>query len=225
MAQCPDRDKNPQTPPPGTGYIVTPRPAVSIHLLQDLPPHLHTAAAAFYWRHFGNQVLPFPARARQGIRLIRAAMRADHTLVALSSRGQLVGIAGLRDTDGGILTAGSHQFRTVWGNAHGCLHHLGTRLYRAGPPTPDLVIDGIAIHPAWRRRGIARVLVRTVADHARTRGHMALRAEVADANRAGLAAWYAMGFSGHMRHRLGWPWSRRAHVLRLPIGPEPATKA
>ncbi len=194
-----------------------PRPDPQIRILHGLPAHLHTAAAALYWRHFGTQLLPLPARHRRGMALVRAVLRPDHALVALSPQGQLVGIAGLRDARGGLLASDPKSFRAVWGNARGQLCHLGTRLYRAGPQTEDMVIDGIAIRPDWRRRGIARALIAAAADQARAAGHGALRAEVAADNREALAAWRAMGFQRQARHRMGWPWSRPAHVLRLTL--------
>ena len=193
------------------------RPDPPIRILHGLPAHLRIAAAALYWRHFGTQLLPLPARHRRGMALVRAVLRPDHALVALSAQGQLVGIAGLRDARGGFLAADPHSFRAVWGTARGRLCHLSTGLYRAGPQTEDLVIDGIAIRPDWRRQGIARALVNAAADHARAQGHVALRAEVAADNREALAAWRAMGFQRQSRHRLGWPWSRPAHVLRLTL--------
>ena len=191
------------------------RPEVPIRILHGLPAHLHTAAAALYWRHFGAQLLPLPARHRRGMALVRAVLRPDHALVALSPQGKLVGIAGLRDAQGGFLATDPQGFRHVWGNARGRLWHLSTGLYRAGPQTEDMVIDGIAIRPDWRRQGIARALVAAAAAHARACGHAALRAEVAADNREALAAWRAMGFQRQSRQRLGWPWSRPAHVLRL----------
>ena len=60
------------------------------------------AAAALYWRHFGGQILPLPTAHRQGVALLRAAMRPDHALVALSAQGRLIGIVGLRDGAGGL---------------------------------------------------------------------------------------------------------------------------
>lgn len=209
------------TPPlSATAILPQPMPDPSrdaIRVLHGIPAALGIAAAALYWRHFGAQILPFPAGHRHGIALMRAAMRPDHALVALSPRGRLVGIIGLRDARGGLFATGAQPFQTVWGPAGGQLRHMATRLYRAGPQTADLVLDGIAIRPEWRRLGIARLLVQAAARRARQHGHLALRAEVAAGNRGGLAAWQALGFAPLPRQRLGWPWTAPSHVLRLPI--------
>ena len=88
---------------------------------------------------------------------------------------------------------------------------------KAGVSDPFTKLTGIAIRHDWRRQGIARALVEAAARHARARGHAALRAEVAADNPEALAAWRAMGFIRQSRHRLGWPWMRPAHVLRLTL--------
>lgn len=194
-----------------------PGPQIPPRILRGIPPELQGAAAALYWRHFGAQVLPLPVAARQGVALIRAAMRAERALVALAPSGRLVGIVGLRGAGGGFLDPSAEGFVAVWGPARGRLRHLAAGLYRPGAATADLVLDGIAVLPQWRRQGIARALIRCAAAHASALGHPALRAEVQAGNRDGLAAWQAMGFRALARQRLGWPWSAPAHVLRLPL--------
>jgi len=180
-----------------------PGPQTPPRILRGIPPELQGAAAALYWRHFGAQVLPLPVAARQG--------------VALAPSGRLVGIVGLRGAGGGFLDPSAEGFVAVWGPARGRLRHLAAGLYRPGAATADLVLDGIAVLPQWRRQGIARALIRCAAAHASALGHPALRAEVQAGNRDGLAAWQAMGFCPLARQRLGWPWSAPAHVLRLPL--------
>lgn len=194
----------------------TPGP-VPHRILHGIPPQLLDAAAMLYWRHFRAQLLPLPTDPRRGAALIRAAMRPGQALVALSPSGRLAGIVGLRDPSGGFLLPGAEGFIRVWGPRGGRARHLLTRLYRPGTETSDLVLDGLAVHPAFRRQGLARALVAASAGHARSRGHAALRAEVEAGNRDGLAAWQAMGFQPIARQRLGWPWAAPAEVLRLPL--------
>jgi len=194
-----------------------PHPMPPPRIAQGVPPALRRAAAALYWRHFGRQILPVPVPARQGIALVAAAMRPGQALVALSARGGLVGLVGLRDAGGGFLDPGPGSFVAVWGRAGGRLRHLSTALYRPGQGTTDLVLDGLATHPHWRRQGVARALVRAAMAEARARGHHGLRVEVEARNHAALAAWRALGFQPLPRQRLGWPWTAPAHVLRLPV--------
>jgi len=191
-----------------------PKPPHQPRIMRGIPTELRDAAAALYWRHFGAQILPLPAGARRGAALVRAAMRPERALVAVSPMGELVGIAGLRGAAGGFLDPGAGGFVAAWGPAGGRLRHLVAGLHRPGAETADLVVDGIAVRPRWRRQGVARALVEAAAAQARSLGHPALRAEVAAGNGDGLAAWRAMGFRPQSRQRLGWPWSPPAHVLR-----------
>nr|WP_010398445.1 GNAT family N-acetyltransferase [Paracoccus sp. TRP] len=194
-----------------------PGPLTPPRILRGIPDELQGAVAALYWRHFGAQISPLPARARQGVALIRTAMRPGQALVALSPAGRLVGVAGLRDANGGFLSPDAGGFVAAWGPFGGRLRHLTTALYLGGGETTDLVLDGVAVRPEWRRRGIARALVKAAAAHAREFGYPALRAEVHARNHAALAAWQAIGFRHLGRERLGWPWSAPAHVLRMAV--------
>lgn len=194
-----------------TPALVRPR------ILHGIPPQLLDAAAVLYWRHFRAQILPLPTDPRRGVALIRAVMRPGQALVALSPAGGLAGIVGLRDSSGGFLQPEVQGFTRIWGPRGGRARHLLTRLYRPGQDTADLVLDGLCVHPAWRRHGLARALVAAAAGHARSRGHAALRAEVEPGNHDALAAWRAMGFQPLARQRLGWPWTAPAEVLRLAL--------
>ncbi|WP_347266949.1 GNAT family N-acetyltransferase [Paracoccus sp. (in: a-proteobacteria)] len=193
---------------------MTPAPA---RILHGIPPELAPAAAALYWRHFGAQIQPLPTGPRQGLALVRALMRPDHALLALSPSGRPVGIAGLRDSRGGLLAPDAAGFLGVWGPRRGLLRHLLTGLYRPGAATADMILDGVAVAAPWRRRGLARALVAAAAARASAHGHEALLAEVAAGNGVALAAWQAMGFRPVARQRLGWPWSAPAVVLRLAL--------
>lgn len=177
------------------------------------------AAARLYWRGFGHAIQPLPTGPRQGAALVAAAMRPARALVAIDARGALVGLAGLRGPDGGFLEPERADFRAAFGPTGGALRGALIRLYRAGSPTGDLILDGVAVRPRWRGLGIARALAAAAEAEARRRGHPALLVEVEARNRAALASWLALGFQPAGRQHLGWPWHPRAHVLRRPVGP------
>lgn len=192
-----------------------PLPPVGVHVLSGIPAAQSHAAAGFYWHHFGAQILPWPVDAHRGTALVAACLCPEHALIALSPEGAVIGILGLRGVAGGLLSPDRAGFVAALGAVRGRLCHLGTALHRRGGDTTDLVIDGLAVAPDWRRQGVARALVRVAADHARTLGHPALRAQVHASNAPALRAWQAMGFQSIGRQGLGWPWAGRAHVLRL----------
>ncbi|WEF23856.1 GNAT family N-acetyltransferase [Paracoccus sp. S3-43] len=128
------------------------------------------------------------------------AVRACHGIAAVGADGRLGGVAGLRDANGGFLAD------QPW---------LARALYRAAPPTADLVIDGIVVDGP--RRGIGRALLDRAVQGARRAGHPGLRAEVEIRNTAAMAFYAATGFAEIGRGAFGWPWSGPVAILHRPV--------
>ncbi|MFN3525696.1 MAG: GNAT family N-acetyltransferase [Paracoccus sp. (in: a-proteobacteria)] len=124
-----------------------------------------------------------------------------HGIVAVDKAGRLAGVMGLRDAAGGFWQP---LRRPGW-----------MLLFRACPPTADLVIDGIVA--ARLRGGAGRALIAAGLAEAGRRGHPGLRAEVQTRNRAALNFYRALGFVEVARGRYGWPWGGTVAVMRLPV--------
>ncbi|MBC9247807.1 hypothetical protein H4P12_14090 [Paracoccus sp. 11-3] len=90
----------------------------NMQIASPIPAAYLTDATRMWWRSFG------PRRLQRRLPSVCPA----HGVAAIDGRGELAGIMGLRDSDGGFLLTQSLAVR--W-------------LYRAAPPTGDLVIDGI----------------------------------------------------------------------------------
>lgn len=153
-------------------------------------PDSHLGPAARLWeRHFG------PPLGSGRLRL-----RACHAIAAIGEDGRLLGVAGFRDHDGGVLDQ---------------VPLLARHLFRAAPPTDDLVIDGIAV--IMPRGGVGRALMDRAARIARGAGRPGLRSEVQAGNLSAMAFHAATGFSEIGRGRTGWPWSGPVAILRRPV--------
>ena len=175
-----------------------------------IAPGQHLAAAGLWWRGMGQGVLPFvPPRA--GISWARAALRPQAALAVHDPQGRLIGLAGLRDGGGGLIDW-AQPMRPVMGPLAGPLARLALRLWLPGPPTPDLVLDGLAVHPRAARRGVARALIRAALDEARARHRPGLTVEVLAANGPARALYASEGFVPVARLRMGH--GRAALVLR-----------
>lgn len=159
-----------------------------MQFLSPIPDPMLAPAARLWWSSFA----PGPWRRIWRIPPVRAAAG-----LAAVTGGQVVAVMGLRDASGGFL---------------GRQPVLASRLFRAAPPTQDLVIDGIVV--CDRRRGVGRQMVALAEARARSGGHPGLRAEVRLANRAGLAFWRSIGFAEVGRGRYGWPWDGQVVVMR-----------
>lgn len=159
-----------------------------MQILTPVPDPLWPQAEALWRRHFA------PPGGGQG--------RPGHAIAALDASGALSGVMGLRDADGGF-----------WQPAgRGIGPGLFRSLFRACPPTEDLVIDGIA---AMRlRQGAGRALIEAAMAEAQRRGRPGLRAELRLANGAALAFYRSLGFCEVTRGRYGWPWGGTVLIMR-----------
>lgn len=118
-------------------------------------------------------------------------------VVAITGDGQVTGVMGLRDGQGGFYCGTSGLFG--W-------------LYRPAPPTGDLVIDGIAV--SERRIGIGQALVEYACRIAVQRHFPGLRAEVRNSNHGALIFYDRLGFVSQGAGRYGLPWWGQVHILR-----------
>ena len=157
-------------------------------IVSPVPAHVLPQAARLWWASFGTG------------RGAPPRMRADHGIVALDAQGRVAGVMGLRDARGGF------PARVPWAARIG---------FRAGPPTADLIVDGIAVRDS--RCGIGRALVRAAMARARAAGHPGLRAEVRAGDAGAVAFYRALGFATVASLRFGWPWTGRVLILRRAV--------
>lgn len=158
-----------------------------MQILHPIPDSLLPAAAALWRAHFGRGRWP-------------ARVRAGHGVVAVDASGTVCGVMGLRDGAGGFAQGGAG---------------LSGWLFRAAPPTGDLVIDGLAVTDT--RQGTGRALIEAGALVAARDGRPGLRAEVRARNRGALAFYDRVGFSDRGRGRYGLPWWGQVHLLHLSV--------
>lgn len=178
------------------------------------PRHL-AQAASLYWQAFGPEILPFRVAPCRGESLIRHALRPQMALVALTADGDLAALAGVRDETGGLLDGAVEHFRAVWGGMRGRAIWLASQLYRGGPATSDMVLDGVVVAPQLRGQGYGQALIAAAADLAARGGYSGLRAEVSGTNHAARQLYLSLGFRPAGRGRMGWPWDGQADIMRF----------
>lgn len=168
-----------------------------ISVRRGIAPEQRAAVAALLWRGYGRGLMPFSRRVAAEAWIARA-LNPNAALLAMRGAA-VVGVVGLRDRQGGLL-----RVEAGWRMA----------LWRPGPATTELVIDGLAVAPDQQRRGIGLALIEAVLAEARWRGHRGARAEVAAGNIAALRLFTSAGFVETGRVRAGPLWRRPAHLLR-----------
>jgi ribosomal protein S18 acetylase RimI-like enzyme len=155
------------------------------------------------------------------VAFLAAHLNADRAVCALLD-GQLVGLAGYQ-LGGRSLTGGSASavLRT-YGHLRG-LHRLALlALFERHPAPGQLVMDGIAVDPGTRGRGIGTLLLEEVAAVAAEQDCREIRLDVIDTNPRARALYERRGFTAvrtehtpYLRGLLGFG---AATTMRRPVG-------
>ncbi|GGT34066.1 molybdopterin-guanine dinucleotide biosynthesis protein MobC [Streptomyces kurssanovii] len=161
---------------------------------RGVPAGAEGRAAELYWDAFGRKLGPALNPPDKAVPFIAAHLNADRAVCALVD-GQLVGLAGYQ-LDGRALTGGdaSAVLRT-YGHLRGLHRLLLLALFERHPAAGQLVMDGIAVDPDTRGRGIGSLLLEEVAAVAAEHDCREIRLDVIDTNPRARALYERRGFT------------------------------
>ncbi|MCP9986080.1 MULTISPECIES: GNAT family N-acetyltransferase [Streptomyces] len=161
---------------------------------RGLPAGAERRAAELYWEAFGRKLGPALNPPDKAVPFIAAHLNADRAVCALLD-GRLVGLAGYQ-LGGRALTGGSAlDVLRTYGHLAGLPRLLLLALFERHPTPRQLVMDGIAVAPDMRGRGIGSLLVEEVAAVAAEHGCREVRLDVIDTNPRARALYERCGFT------------------------------
>ncbi|MFD9353508.1 GNAT family N-acetyltransferase [Streptomyces sp. NPDC060031] len=159
-----------------------------------VPAGAERRAAELYWDAFGRKLGPALNPPDKAVPFIAAHLNADRAVCALLD-GQLVGLAGYQ-LGGRALTGGSASaVLRVYGHLRGLHRLLLLALFERHPTPGQLVMDGIAVDPAIRGRGVGSLLIEEVAAVAAEQHCREIRLDVIDTNPRARALYERRGFT------------------------------
>ncbi|MFD9336658.1 GNAT family N-acetyltransferase [Streptomyces sp. NPDC060028] len=161
---------------------------------RGVPAGAERRAAELYWDAFGRKLGPALNPPDKAVPFIAAHLNADRAVCALLD-GQLVGLAGYQ-LGGRALTGGSASaVLRVYGHMRGLHRILLLALFERHPARGELVMDGIAVDPAIRGRGVGSLLIEEVAAVAAEQHCREIRLDVIDTNPRARALYERRGFT------------------------------
>ncbi|MCX4869642.1 GNAT family N-acetyltransferase [Streptomyces sp. NBC_00825] len=170
----------------GTGPVTTVR--------RGVPAGAERRAAELYWDAFGRKLGPALNPPGKAVPFIAAHLNADRAVCALLD-GQLVGLAG-HQHDGRALTGGSAcAVLRAYGHLRGLHRLLLLALFERHPAPGQLVMDGIAVDPDMRGRGVGSLLIEEVAAVAAEQDCREIGLDVIDTNPRARALYERRGFT------------------------------
>ncbi|MFB7951820.1 GNAT family N-acetyltransferase [Streptomyces sp. NPDC056045] len=161
---------------------------------RGVPAGAERRAAELYWDAFGRKLGPALNPPDKAVPFLTAHLNADRAVCALLD-GQLVGLAGYQH-DGRALTGGSARaVLRAYGRLRGLHRLLLLALFERRPAPGQLVMDGIAVDPGMRGRGVGSLLIEEVAAVAAEQGCREIRLDVIDTNPRARALYERRGFT------------------------------
>ncbi|MFJ9343068.1 GNAT family N-acetyltransferase [Streptomyces sp. NPDC101733] len=176
------------------GRDATDAGAGSVTVRRGLPAGAERRAAELYWDAFGRKLGPALNPREKAVPFIAAHLNADRAVCAFLD-GQLVGLAGYQ-LGGRALTGGSASaVLRAYGHVRGLHRLLILALFERHPTPGQLVMDGIAVDPGMRGRGVGSLLIEEVAAVAAEQHCREIRLDVIDTNPRARALYERRGFT------------------------------
>ncbi|MGW3816911.1 GNAT family N-acetyltransferase [Streptomyces sp. NPDC005046] len=161
---------------------------------RGVPAGAERRAAELYWDAFGRKLGPALNPPDKAVSFLAAHLNADRAVCALLD-GQLVGLAGYQ-LDGRALTGGSASaVLSAYGHLRGLHRLLLLALFERRPAPGQLVMDGIAVDPGLRGRGVGSLLIEEVAAVAAEQDCRQIRLDVIDTNPRARGLYERRGFT------------------------------
>ena len=136
---------------------------------------------SLYWEAFRQKLRPAFNNEAIGLRVVRAAMRADRMLVARVD-GTVAGVCGYYDRGSGAADLSWRALRQVLPRGQAVRASLALSVLARQEKDRLLVLDGICGDSAHRGDGIGTALLAAAEQYARDRGLAAVRLSVIDRN-------------------------------------------
>ncbi|MFF9340228.1 MULTISPECIES: GNAT family N-acetyltransferase [unclassified Streptomyces] len=165
-----------------------------VTIRRGLPAGAERRAAEMYWDAFGRKLGPALNPPDKAVAFIAAHLNADRAVCALLD-GRLVGLAGYQ-LGGRALTGGSASaVLRAYGRLRGLPKLLLLALFERHPAPGQLVMDGIAVDPETRGRGVGSLLIDEVTAVAAEQHCREVRLDVIDTNPRARALYERRGFT------------------------------
>lgn len=169
-----------------------------------VPEYLREEAARLYDDAFAGKFSVAIREQKKRRRVLADAFMLEYA-VSATFRETLVGLAGFH-TAQGALTHGMTAGLLVdhLGIAAGLRAAIVFSLYARRPQASELLMDGIAVSPGMRGRGVGTRLLDELKQFAGDNGYTRIRLDVVDTNPAARRLYERRGFVPIRTERFGW---------------------
>ncbi|KOU37217.1 GNAT family N-acetyltransferase [Streptomyces sp. WM6368] len=179
----------------------------SVEVRRGVPEGAAARVAELYWEAFAGKLGVALGPAAAGRRFIAEHLHADRAVTALSGGGEggrVVGVAGYQLAGRGLVGGDAAAVRAQYGPVRGLYRVFLLALLERTPARGELVMDGIAVDPAERSRGIGGLLLREIEAIAVEQGCRRIRLDVVAENPRARELYERHGFRAVRVQRTPW---------------------
>ena len=150
--------------------------------------------ASLFWEAFRGKLSRVMAPEEKALGFIEAVLKPDFALVARDPGGTLLGAAGFKTAEGGLVEGGLRDMMCAFGRWGGLWRGMLLSVLEREVETGIFQMDGIFVTEEARGRGVGGALLEAIADEAVRCGSKAIRLDVIDSNPRARALYERRGF-------------------------------
>ncbi len=156
--------------------------SITIQYQRGFAEAFRAPAARLYDAAFGPKLAVALPNESSRLEVLRHSFQPEYAFAAFAD-DQLVGLAGVHEPDASF--TGGMNFEGLWaelGFFSAMRAGLILSLYERKPRPNELLMDGIAVDPAFRGQGIGSRLLDEILNYAQERSYEQVRLDVIDTN-------------------------------------------
>ncbi|QDG75200.1 GNAT family N-acetyltransferase [Labrenzia sp. PHM005] len=183
----------------------------TFQIVPGFPEDQRDAAARLFWQAFSGKLGKVLSPEDKALALISRLLDPNYALSAVTGDGRLLGMAGYKTENGGLVDGGLSDMMAVYGVLGGLWRGLVLDLLERDPEPGLLLMDGIFVSPDARGLGIGTALLEAVCGTAAAKGCSKVRLDVIDTNPRARALYERCGFAaietdetGPLKHVFGF---------------------
>ncbi|WP_420412910.1 GNAT family N-acetyltransferase [Roseibium sp.] len=191
--------------------------------MPGFPKDQRDAAARLFWQAFSGKLGKVLSPEDKALALISRLLDPNYALSAVTGDGRLLGMAGYKTENGGLVDGGLSDMMAVYGVLGGLWRGLVLDLLERDPEPGLLLMDGIFVSAKARGLGIGTALLEAVCETAAVKGCSKVRLDVIDTNPRARALYERCGFAateteetGPLKHVFGFSSATRMEKLVTP---------
>ena len=165
-----------------------------LNIQVGLPEHLRRDAARLYLEAFGAKLGRLLGTGERAAAFLADALRPPQSIVALNGRGDLVGVLGFHNENGGFVGGDYALLQRRYGAPGAAWRYLALSLFERAPLPGEMLLDGVVVAPGARGAGVGGLLLSAAAAEARAQRFGAIRLDVVFENHGARRLYERHGF-------------------------------